>query len=108
MFSFMQIYVWIHTYLDQFSMFRLHSKHTLFHPHASLYYQCANECKVANSSELYFYLVCVPVEDPCFFFLQLIPPRGCAYVCFDERQSAARALDGLKGYTLSGSSLKAS
>ena len=38
--------------------------------------------------------------------LQLIPPRGCAYVCFALRRDAARALDRLKGYKLNGSMLK--
>jgi len=37
---------------------------------------------------------------------QLIPPRGCAYVCFAVRRDAARALDSLKGYKLNGSLLK--
>jgi len=38
--------------------------------------------------------------------LQLIPPRGCAYVCFGLRRDAERALDKLKGYKLGGNLLK--
>jgi len=40
--------------------------------------------------------------------LQLIPPRGCAYVCFALRRDASRALDKLKGYKLNGNLLKVS
>ena len=40
------------------------------------------------------------------YTLQLIPPRGCAYVCFALRRDAARALDRLKGYKLNGSMLR--
>jgi len=38
--------------------------------------------------------------------LQLIPPRGCAYVCYALRRDAARALEKLKGYKLNGNLLK--
>ena len=45
--------------------------------------------------------------DCCLYALQLIPPRGCAYVCFALRRDSARAVEKLKGgYKLNGSLLK--
>lgn len=40
-------------------------------------------------------------------FLQLIPPRGCAYVCMNSRQDAYRILtNSSKGLKLHGSYIK--
>lgn len=42
-----------------------------------------------------------------FCFVQLIPPRGCAYVCMNSRQDAYRILtNSSKGLKLHGSSIK--
>lgn len=49
----------------------------------------------------------VMVLDLCLG-LQLIPPRGCAYVCLSLRRDAARALDRLRGAKLMGNTLKVS
>lgn len=39
--------------------------------------------------------------------LQLIPPRGCAYVCMNSRQDAYRILtNSSKGLKLHGSTIK--
>lgn len=38
--------------------------------------------------------------------MQLIPPRGCAYVCMDRRQDAKRALVESKDLKLNGSHIK--
>lgn len=38
--------------------------------------------------------------------LQLIPPRGCAYVCMDRRQDAKKALTESKDLKLNGSHIK--
>lgn len=38
--------------------------------------------------------------------IDLIPPRGCAYVCMDRRQDAKRALSESKGLKLNGSHIK--
>ena len=38
--------------------------------------------------------------------LHLVPPRGCAYVCYTKRKDASKALDKLKGAKLFGSSVK--
>ncbi|XP_074603640.1 insulator su(Hw) mRNA adaptor [Brevipalpus obovatus] len=38
--------------------------------------------------------------------IDLIPPRGCAYVCMNRRQDAYRALSQLKNLKLHGSSIK--
>lgn len=37
---------------------------------------------------------------------QLIPQRGCAFACFDTRQEAARALQGLNDLKLLDKNLK--
>ena len=42
-----------------------------------------------------------------FSLLQLIPPRGCAYIQMAERKDAARALAKLKGTQFLGYTLKA-
>ncbi|KAH7947598.1 hypothetical protein HPB52_013950 [Rhipicephalus sanguineus] len=38
--------------------------------------------------------------------IDMIPPRGCAYVCMDRRQDAFRALQKLKNLKLQGSLIK--
>ncbi|XP_076307791.1 uncharacterized protein LOC143223567 isoform X2 [Tachypleus tridentatus] len=38
--------------------------------------------------------------------IDMIPPRGCAYVCMDRRQDAYKALQSLKNLKLQGSSIK--
>lgn len=38
--------------------------------------------------------------------IDLIPPRGCAYVCMDRRQDAKKALSASKGLKLNGSHIK--
>ncbi|RWS11151.1 splicing factor: arginine/serine-rich 15-like isoform X1, partial [Dinothrombium tinctorium] len=38
--------------------------------------------------------------------IDLIPPRGCAYVCMNRRQDAYRALQQLKNFKLHGSTIK--
>ncbi|KAL3881817.1 hypothetical protein ACJMK2_028209 [Sinanodonta woodiana] len=38
--------------------------------------------------------------------INMIPPRGCAFVCMRNRKEAAKAVDRLKGVKINGSSLK--
>lgn len=40
--------------------------------------------------------------------VNLVPPRGCAYVCLSSRKDASRALSKLKGVKLLGNTLKVS
>ena len=40
------------------------------------------------------------------YSLQMIPPRGCAFVCLTKRKDAYKALDRLKGVKVGGNGLK--
>ncbi len=42
----------------------------------------------------------------CLLCFQLIPPRGCAFVCMTKRKDTTKALEKLKGAKLLGNTLK--
>jgi len=69
---------------------------------------CQLQCKCLPANDLLCVVWDIKLLTHSLCMLQLIPPRGCAYVCFALRRDASRALDKLKGYKLNGNLLKVS